>query len=210
MSSKTFLTLSILVVSWLLPVSHSSGADAGSFARANAVLKSELKLAGKPGVYFIVDLEGRKVQIKAKGMVLKEMPIARVSLWGAPAEPVPLKLIKKSALIKPGRTKIKPGSAEQQASSEPDVLELQDMPSRYSLTLENNVRIYVRPNPDGVVSTVWYGISTIKKYVTRPLLSFWHALRRGPYTAIDIALEKKDAQALYWSFTEGSICIPAL
>lgn len=174
--------------------------------RENRLLESELKLAGKPDIYFIFNLTEKKVQFKAKGVVLKELPVENIKLWGLPVQPEPLKLIKKTTLLKPKRAKIRPTKINED-SFELEALELEDMPARYRLTMENDVWLYVRPEPDGILSKIFYGVSILKSYISRPVLSLWNTLWGRTFTEIDITVDEKDARALYWSFTEGLSCI---
>lgn len=174
--------------------------------KENRLLKSELQFARKSDIYFIFNLTEKKVLFKAKGLVLKELPVENIKLWGSPIKQEPLKLIKKTAILKPKRAKIKP-TKDNEDSFEPDALELEDMPSRYRLTLDNYVWLYVRPEPDGMLSRIFYVVSTLKSYISRPVLSFWNTLWGKTFTEIDITVDEKDARSLYWSFTEGLSCI---
>lgn len=197
----------LLLFIFLIPFSERAFAiDIDTLTKENRLLKSELQLARKSDIYFIFNLIEKKVQFKAKGLVLKEFPIEEIKPWGSSVKPEPHKLIKKSALLKPKRSKIKP-MKDDGDSFELNALELEDMPSRYCLTFEDDLRLYVRPKPKGVFSKIFYGTTMLKPYISRPVLSLWNKLRGKTFTEIDIFLNKKDARSLYWSFTEGLSCI---
>ena len=185
----------------------------------NKFLESELKLAKKPGIYVVFNLEESRVLIKAKGMTLKDIAVGDARLWGASGLPVsPLKLIKKSTLLTPKRTEIKPKKEEESEEEEEpgsdssgtfelDALELKDMPSSYRLVLEGGVRILIRPKAEGFFGKVVDIFRTILWYVTKPVESAWNAMMRRPFAAIEIEIAKQDARHLYWSFPEGSEAI---
>ncbi|OGW23973.1 MAG: hypothetical protein A2X59_13495 [Nitrospirae bacterium GWC2_42_7] len=176
----------------------------GILFRENQLLESEFKLASKPDVYFIFNLKENIVHIKAAGISLREMQIKRVKQWGDNPPGQQLLLLKKSTFIKPGRDKIKPGETKEADDFSIDALELRDMPARYTLYMDKGVSIFVRPETEGIFSGIFNLFYSAKRFISRPALTLWNTLLRKPFTAIDIVLDKKDAQALYWSFYEGT------
>lgn len=170
----------------------------------NALLEAELKLAQKPDIYFVFDLPQKKILIKARGVILRELPLIKINFFGNRASEKAHFLLKKKTFIKPGREKIKPGGNKENDNFDIDALELDDMPLRYTLLTDGGVSIYVKPKTDGIISALCNIPYAIKNALSVPLHSFWNFLRRKPYTAVTLVLENKEAQALYWSTVEKS------
>jgi hypothetical protein len=64
----------------------------------NSLLRAEVQLAKSSKIYVIFDLAAKKITMKAKGIVLKELPVESYNLWGTPIRPRPLPLLGKTAL----------------------------------------------------------------------------------------------------------------
>jgi len=99
---------------------------------------------------------------------------------------------------------IKPGESKEKDNFKIEALELADMPSRYTLVFDGGVRIWIRPATEGIVSGIGNIFDTSMRFFIRPISMLWYALRGKPYSAIDMVLDKNDARAVYWSFSEGS------
>lgn len=206
----------------LLLLSQASGGVASpsrdnpaNLARDALALEAEIRMAIRDQIYFILDIRDFTLRIKAAGLTLKRLPVARLAVWGHGVPPVPQRLVRKSALIEPTRPTIRPEgekgpnagealSASERAVSALDVLEVKDMPTRFLLELDQGLRITVRPEPEGIFSRLWEGAHFGGWYLTRPFPTVWnHALRR-PYTALYLRIAVHDARALYWSCREGT------
>lgn len=178
-----------------------AGDDKEIYIRESLVLNEELKLSRKPDIYFVFHLNGKRVHIKARGILLKELPIKDFNCWGSPVSVNTYRMKEKSAFIEPEREIIKPGESKKNEKYKVDAFELSDMPSRYSVVLDGGVVISIKPPTEGIGS----GISNISyssvRFLTRPILILWNVLKGKPYTAIDIVLDKNDAKALYWSLS---------
>jgi len=188
--------------------SNSLWGDKTSLSRETQLLEAELAIAQKPQIYFIFLVRDKKIQLKAKGIVLKEWEIQNIRHFGNAPPPKPISLVKKSTLFPPKRKKIKPGSVNEEAEFKLATLELKDMPGIYTLSLEGGTPIFIRPQPRSFFSrlrNIWH---SFRWYTLPPLEKLWFSLRKRPFTAIDIVFkDKKDSQALYWAFIEGSECI---
>ncbi len=171
----------------------------------NRLAREELQLARTPSLYFIIALETGTVSLKSRGLVLREWKIEECHAWGGALSPEPLKLLKKSTLFPPKRTKIKPAADEEEAAVfEPDALELKDMPSRYSLYLTGGMRVYIRPKAEGFLPRLGNIGHFLAWYVGAPMTNLYHEARKKPFAALEIVLSRKeDAQALYWAFPDG-------
>ena len=96
---------------------HAGDALPGLVRDARA-LEAEIKMAGKPKTYFVVDARDSTLLIKAAGLTLKTIPITRMTAWGDPLAPVPRTLVRKSTLIEPKRPTINPDAVKKQAEGE--------------------------------------------------------------------------------------------
>ena len=197
------LRIIVLLITVLI-AANAAGNDRDLLTKEEQLLEAELSLARKTNIYFVFNLGEKKIQIKAKGTLLKELPIKGVESWGSGTPGDALSLEKKSAFIEPDRGKIKPGDNKDTDTFEMDALEVDDMPARYTLVFDQGVRISVKPAPDGFFSKIGNILTLFKRALVRPFLTFFYAVRGKPFTAIDIELEKNDAKALYWSLSEGA------
>jgi hypothetical protein len=202
MRIKILLLISILT---LFPF-QTFGESRTTLAKENQLLREEWSLAQKSNLYVVFHLKEKTIQIKAKGVSLQEFPIHHIDLWGNNVPDKALALAKKSALVKPSRKTVRPGDMKESEDFTLDVLELDDMPIRYTLVLDNRVFISIRPS-EGVTSKFGNTLLSLEDFLVRPAVTFWYAVRGKQYTALDLGLEKQDAKALYWSFTEGAKCI---
>jgi hypothetical protein len=176
--------------------------------RENNLLKSEHQLAKTPQVYVLFDLVEKKILVKARGTVLKELSIDSFGIWGKLIQVKPLSLLKKDALIKPERKEIKPNKDDEETTSELEVLQVGEMPARYRLSLDEHIWLYVRPKAEGTLSTLLNVLSSLKSYlIIKPMGTLWHALRGESFTEIVLYLSENDARSLYWAFEEGYGCV---
>ncbi len=205
------LKVLLLVLSMLALTAHGASLpEAERLTRENSLLRSEHQLAKTAEIYVFLDLRGNRVLIKAKGVVLREFPLKSFTVWGGPVQPTSLKLQKKTALIESSRKEIRPREGDEEPNSELQALQLEDMPARFRLSLDEGIRVYVRPASAGVVSSILNVMSYLKSYlVTRPLVTLWNGLRHHSYTEISLYLSETDARSLYWSFQETFHCIIA-
>jgi hypothetical protein len=211
---QKYLFFKILIRLFILILTFSISANGFCFdkdflIKENLMLESELKLAKKPNIYYVFNLRDKNIQIKANGVLLKVFEIKKALYWGNTNPANPLVLVKKRSLIKPHRAKVKPESNKDDDTFELNPLELDDMPSRYTLVLTPAVRISVKPA--GYFSNVWNVFSLINNSLALPFITFFYSVIGKPYTYVDIVLNKEDAKALYWSLSEGTgiiLCPP--
>jgi hypothetical protein len=184
--------------------------DAAKLAEKARILESEAAQAKNPAAYMIIDLPARKILLKARGFVLRSWDLRSDRLWGKPLELKGLKLIGKSALAKPERKNITPGkddpkNAKPKApSSEPDVLELKDMPIHYSLIFGDDIRVSVRPRTTRFWPTLMNIAVDASWLAYLPLKTLWLSVKHKAFTEIEIVMpSENDAKSLYWAFIEG-------
>jgi len=203
-----FIRLLFLSLFLTLGVEAAPAAELDQLARENNLLKSEHQFAKTPHVYVLFDLVEKKIFIKVRGTVLKELPITSLKIWGAPISVKPMTLLKKDAFIEPGRKEIKPAKEGEETTSELQALQVGDMPARYRLSLDGNIWLYVRPRAEGTLSTLLNTLSSLKSYlIIKPLGTLWYVLRGGSFTEIVVYVSENDARSLYWTFQEGYGCV---
>ncbi len=201
-----FRLTSLLILIFFLSTQAESS-DIERLRTENQLLESELKLTTKPNIYFVFNLKDKKVYIKAHGTTLRELQVNKVEYWGDNIPLKPLFLSKKSTFFKPKREKIKPGNNKENERFEIEALELEDMPSSYMLCMDESIFIAVRSRPESFIARLCNIGYSFKWHFSRPLLALWYSLKRKPFIAIEVVLDKKSTQALYWSFSEGTRCI---
>lgn len=172
------------------------------------LLESELTLAKKPSLYFIFDLRNKKIYLKARGILLREWEIRKVRYWGNPVAIKPIALTEKIAILPPKRESIKPEDSDEDEKYEVKALELDDMPSSYTLSLTGDIFLCVKPEAKGWISIFPIALSTLRWYTLLRLKTLWFSVKKKPFTSIEIVLNiKRESQALYWAFTERMECI---
>lgn len=179
-----------------------------SIIRENQLLEIELSLTKKPKLYFIFNITEKKIYLKAKGIQLREWEIKKMRNWGDPLPMEPVSLVKKSTLFPPKREKIMPNHDKEEKEFKLEALELHDMPSSYTLFFKEGTFVYIRSKPKGLISIPYNIAHIITWFTVHPIETVWFSVKRKPFTAVYIALNnKREAQALYWAFIEGSACI---
>ena len=200
-------------------------ADRVALAHKQARLATEYGLAKGSQFYFVLDVQGRRLELRVRGMVLRSWPLQGLRFWGDPDFAGTVELVRKSALQAPERIVIKPGDAEaaeetgttgdatkpaEESGPAPageydvEALELKDMPKRFSLDFDNGLRIQVlartggSPGLLGSLADAWHW------YVELPLRNLFGARDGKRVSELKLAFEHdQDAQAIYWHFFEG-------
>jgi hypothetical protein len=171
----------------------------------NRLAQEEIVLAKTPSLYFIVYLKSKVIALRSQGMTLQEWKLQSIHAWGEAPPLGALTLEKKSALFPPKRAKIKPAAKEEEAAAfELEALELKDMPSRFTLFLSGGIRLSIRPMARGIFPRLGNFGHVLAWNLWVPLRNLSFRLRRKPFAALDIKLEKKeDGQAVYWALPDG-------
>jgi len=170
-----------------------------------AALESELRLARKPGVYFVFDLLNGRVRIKARGMVLQDLAITEESLWGTLEETQPLILEARSSIGKPERQRVPVG--ETASSTMPSALEVRDMPCRYRLHFSGGLTLRVNSQSSHFREQLASGVYALFWSLGRPIVSLAGLVRGNAFRWIDVTLPEEDAKTLYWTITDGAPAI---
>jgi hypothetical protein len=209
-----------------LTAGGAAGQGRSVSARRTAFMEQEYAIAKTAKSYFIFDFEDKTVFLKAKGIVLKQWPIAKFSCWGRATGPLPYALERKTALNPPVRNDVTPVKDDQAAaegaivpapapepkktslSDDLDILELVKMPVKYTLVLPDEIKIIVHAKKKGL-ARFWEGFGRIfSRGIARPYQTIVRAIKKNPFTDIEIVFpEENDAKGVYWSFFEGQKCL---
>ncbi len=169
------------------------------------LLEAELTMAKGEAPYVLLNTGTGTLSLKAKGVSLRKWKIVKSRQWGYPLTSNPLPLVKKSTLISPEREEIKPGQTTASDTFDIQALELPDMPKRFSLTLGNDIHIYVTPSPQGFSRILLFSTSLLRRLFFYPLATINSSLHDNCYHTLEIELESKtEAQALYWALAEDT------
>jgi hypothetical protein len=198
-----FIPFLICLLSALYGADYAFPGNSRDMGQTNQLLDAELALARKPGTYFVFDLGERTVFIKARGVVLRELRVSKVRLWGRPISLEARELSEKSSLFKPKRKEIKSGKKAGEGEFEIEALELKDMPFNFKLVFTEGVMVSVRKEAEGIFSWLTSAGHYLAWLVSRPPLTVWYTLREKPFRSVLITMSEKDAQSLYWALYEG-------
>jgi hypothetical protein len=170
------------------------------------ILETELSLAKGRDCYLIVDIGAKRICLKAKGVVLREWEIRKARKWGIPLSLAPVVLKKKTALFPPKREKMKPHEAKSKSGAfELEALEVTDMPKIFTLTLDRNISLYIRPRTEGLFSKITGIPHLVKWYVWCPLRTVFLSLKKDSFHALDLVLTSElEGQSFYWVLPEGT------
>lgn len=214
-----------LIFVFALIILPLSDADAGVTER-NIFLTQMLSLAEKPKPYFLINMGERKIQLMAKGVVLREWTADKIRFTQGYLPLQTLMLEKKSvqldqlrhaepiekedaatntAAIKTTDTKtVGNSTADPTKDSKyvpPPALDIEDMPSDYQLFLNGGTSI-------NVVTQAESYKSVMKRYLINPVLALWPFSKKDASTKLEIFIkDKTNSQTLFWAITEKSECI---
>jgi hypothetical protein len=208
-----------ILIAWLACGAFAQ--TSGELRSRNRLLESELAVAKTGGSYMVIDISGKTISLRARGMILRKWDIGRSKSWGKRIPMKTLKLKMKSALRPPQRANITPGKEEKPAkgsspakvASEPDlgILELKDMPVHFNLIFDDDIRVSIRPRAQKFSTRMTNLGKAFGWYFGLPIKTIFRAIRNRPFTEISVVLvSEKDAKEIYWAFLDGhqTIIIP--
>lgn len=175
--------------------------------RENRRLAAETALAATPKLYFLLNLEGRRITLKTRGMVLFEFPVVEQGLWGRQLPVGRTAIERRDALMRPA---IHPGEEKTPGNLDEQILELADMPTSYRLSLAGGIEVDVLSFAQGRWMRVRQRARIWRWYLSRPLVTLRQRRQRRETASLFLVLPPADAQRVYWSFYEGldGILIP--
>jgi hypothetical protein len=199
----------------------AAGADTAVLAKKQAALAAEYGLAKEANFYFVLDVLGRKIELRVRGMVLKTWPVEGMRFWGQPDFAGTVELARKTTLKAPERIVIKPGETEEvkpapaakpagagatasSADYDLEALELRDMPRRFSLDFDNGLHVTVKamtgkaPGLGRRLSDAW------RWYISLPLRNLFGPKEENGRAELELIFaDEKDAQSIYWHLFDG-------
>jgi hypothetical protein len=223
---KRAIALAILGAAALVAIGRGAAVDRTSLAKTQAALTTEYGLAKDSNFYFVLDVLGRKLELRVRGMVLKSWPLQAMRFWGNPGFAGTVELVRKTTLKAPERIVIKPGDTaepEPAPAAEPakpaakgaaapaspaefnlEALELKDMPKKFSLDFDNGLRITIKAGDGGskgltgILNDAWHW------YIDLPLRNLFGSREGKKISELELTFEQgQEAQAIYWHFFDG-------
>jgi hypothetical protein len=167
-----------------------------SLREANRVLEEEIKVAGRPQTYLLLDLAAGVVFIKGRGIELQRFAIEG---WEADDQSKltgVYRLRQRPPIIRP---KTVPGEAAEQ-----EPISIADMPVTYALQYDPPLLVKVSPS---AWSSPWsWGVSLLHDWWIS-LRAWMSGLATGTTKAarpsVRLTLASDQAQALAWTVTDG-------
>ena len=219
------ITLAALLAAGLVFAGPAMGADKADLAKKQNSLNSEYSLAKDSNFYFVLDVLGRKIELRARGMVLRSWPFQSMRFWGRPEFAGNVELVRKTSLKAPKRIVIKPGGEAEKVEAAPapaanqpgtgatpanpvefdlEALELKDMPKKFSLDFDNGLQIQVKAKA-AASGGLWGSMREIWRwYVDLPLRNLFGPRMGTGFSELELTFDNdKDAQSIYWHFFEG-------
>lgn len=216
----------LIIATLLLWVPLAAADELADLAQTNRLLQAEFDLAKSQQLYFVFDLQAAQIEFKVSGVAVAKLPILSLRSWGRPADGIAYTLQKRTARKEPARETIAiPDGKEPEKPAAPVVLpkpgeppkppelqalEIADMPTEYTLRLDDGTLLSVRatlPESAGFVDKVRYYTDKYSWFLSRPLISVWQHSRGNTYNEMLLTLPEREARMLYWSFQEGARCL---
>jgi len=215
--------IAVLMTIGLAMTVGAAPADKATLAKKQNSLNSEYALAKESQFYFVLDVLGRKLELRVRGMVLRSWPLQSMRFWGRPDFSGNVGLVRKTTLKAPQRIIIKPGGEEKAAPApaasdkpaasatpanpaefELEALELKDMPKRFSLDFDNGLHVTVRSKNAGSGGLLRALGEAWGWYVNLPLKNLLGRGEGKGLSELELIFDgDKDAQAIYWHFFDG-------
>lgn len=187
------------------------------FERENRRLELELKLARDPSLYAVVDLEALKLNLKMRGVLLREFDIQSAELSSTAFEGSAIWVLEaKKASSNPSRARTQPARAEDRnaangagpvvkgGSFEESYFDLEDMPSRFALAFEEGLIIWVNSAAGNRVERIKSLRTSIAYRLEAVAFGLWGRLKGKRAVSVFLTLDEDDAKSLFWSLSERS------
>ena len=223
---KRTIALAVFGAVALVAIGQGGAVDRTALAKKQASIAAEYTLAKESNFYFVLDVLGRKLELRVRGMVLRSWPLQGMRFWGSPGFAGTVELIKKTTLKAPARIVIKPGGTEEPepapaappakpaekgaaATANPaefdlEALELKDMPKKFSLDFDNGLQITVKAKGGGSQGPAGSFRDALLWYIELPLRNLFGSREGKKISELELTFEQgQDAQAIYWHFFDG-------
>jgi hypothetical protein len=213
--------ITVLAAAVLVGFGGAAGADKAALAKKQSTLGAEYGLAKDAKFYFVFDVLGRRIELRARGMVLKTWPIREMRFWGRPDFAGTVELVKKTTLKAPERIVLKPGDTEPSikvptpkpgvsvltataADYDLEAIELKDMPKRFGLDLDNGLHITVKAKTGEAPGLGVRMKEAWRWYIGLPLQDLIGKRGERQPAELELTLESElDAQSVYWHLFDG-------
>jgi hypothetical protein len=217
--------LAALLMAGLVCAGPAAGADRADLAKKQNSLSAEYSLAKESSFYFVLDILGRKLELRVRGMVLRSWPVQSMRFWGRPELSGNVELVRKTSLKAPERIVIKPGGEVLKIEPAPaaaakptgtsavpgnpaefdlEALELKDMPKNFSLDFDNGLHVRVKANTAASGGLLGSMRDAWGWYVGLPLRNLFGPQAGKGLSELELTFDNdKDAQAIYWHFFDG-------
>ena len=220
------MVLAILGAVVLAAIANGAAVDRTALAKKQATLATEYGLAKESSFYFVLDVLGRKLELRVRGMVLRSWPLQAMRFWGSPGFAGTVELVRKTTLKAPERIVIKPGdTAEAQPAPAPapakpaaksapapaapaefdlEALELKDMPKRFTLDFDNGLHVTIKAEDAASRGLAGSLSDGLRWYIGLPLRNLFGSREGKRISELELTFEQgQDAQAIYWHFFDG-------
>lgn len=206
------MTLFLAILAAVSLAAAGRAEDTGLSPQAGRRISSEYELAKNPSFYFLLDVRGKKIELRARGMVLKSWAIRSMRFWGRPDFSKTVVLVRKSTLKAPQRIIIKPGGTEPAEPGTPakagefdlEAVELKDMPTDFALDFDSGLHVSVVSSGQrtsgffGGLRRAWTW------YVSIPVRGLLGNRKGRTSSRLELTFaDGKDAQSIYWHFFDG-------
>jgi hypothetical protein len=176
------------------------------------VLQTELELAKKGKVYSVLDLSSQQLTVKIKGLSLKEFDLAEISTGERAIDLGSAhRLIKKNPPPPTLEKEIPPEGASEEPpvssllATETVFVSVGDMPSRYRLYFEDGLMISIVPLlQECDCGPIKKGLRLIKEAAVTLSWEAGRLVMDRRFPDLRLTLSEEEAQALFWSLSEGS------
>lgn len=187
---------SVALSSKQLPQNSLDSDNPAVWREANRVLEEELKLAGRPHPYLVLDLSTQIVFIKGRGLELHRLPALECQTTDERQMKGVFRLTARPPIVR--RKAVPTDNPEQEPIS------LKDMPVAFELHFQPPLTIRVIPqaleNPwEWLMSMGVNSWSLLKNWISALLSG--NSLTIPP--TIRLTIRTEEAQSLAWSVTEG-------
>lgn len=208
----------ILLLLVFMPDYSSAALDTDISAVDKKLLQMELALAKKDRIYAVFNLREKRVQVKAKGLLLKDLPVASIRVRNSDVGVQQIVLAKKVFSDAPARPEIVPGAKSD--ASDIKALELDDMPTNYILRGEGIELFVIACSPSSWVARQawvkrqWYLLRWQFTTLSSRITELWtkrELWTKGRLSYVQLQMAEKDARMVYWYLPEGTevLIVPA-
>ena len=173
------------------------------------MLKTELELAKKGKVYFVLDISSQQLIVKIKGVFVKEFHLASISSAKSGDHVGSAhRLIKKYPIMPTIEKEIPPSETSEirtspLLSTETVFVSVGDMPSRYRLYFGDGLMISVIPSAqECTCGEIEKRLRLIKAAAVTFSWEMGRLMTDRRFPDLSLTLSEEEAQALFWSFSE--------